>query len=102
LKDAGTVWVINDKIKIYPKLSIEADKPQITSSGTDISNITIKCVDGSYNGICDISVNGEVVQSLNFNKGLISIPFNSSVSGDYYISAENELYGTNTVKIEVL
>jgi hypothetical protein len=102
IENAGSCWVVNDEVIVYPKLTVETDKQQITSNGIEISNITVKCVDGLYNGSCNVYVNDVLVQSLFLSNGLLSIPFTSNVPGLYKIIINNELYGENSVMVEVI
>lgn len=84
----GSMKVINGELIIYPRLTIQADKTQITADGVDTATITADQAEAfSVDGV-DYTVN--------------PLLFSSEVKGKYTITAKSTLYGSNSIIIEVI
>lgn len=85
----GSVRLIDDVVVIYPRLTILADRPQIESDGIDMATITSDHAQ-------TFSVDGGEEYAVN------PFLFSSTVEGTYVITAKSELYGQNSVTVEVV
>ena len=86
--NAGSVRLEGGEVVIRPRLTIQADKTQITADGVDTATITADQAEAfSVDGV-DYTVN--------------PLLFSSEVKGKYTITAKSTLYGSNSIIIEVI
>lgn len=86
-------------LTIYPKLSISADKTQITANGTDTATITVSIQDIANSHAINFAVNNGTPNTVNTSNGVATYGLTTTLTGNFVVTATSDLYGTNSITV---
>lgn len=84
---------------IYPRLTIQTDKPQIQADTLDTTTITVNTQNDCA---VKFQVNDGTIYDIQTINKVATFQFSTDIIGTHIIKATNDLYGANSVQVEAI